>query len=186
MPLISNKEISISFSCNHTQTHILALNLKKIFPVIKFWTMICHTVCVHRTVLCGFKSDFFFCHSFIKMSTSYELTRWWELQGTFQISEGIGQCLPKLVTTKMDSVEEDIFPFPQICQLSNLAHGKSREPMGKGKQTAGFFQTCQKRDSGEIFRHWNSVGKWLIYKSQFILGKSLCSTTLDISKFADL
>lgn len=54
------RKVSISFSCNHTQTHILALNLKKIFPVIKFWTMICHTVCVHRTVLCGFKSDFFF------------------------------------------------------------------------------------------------------------------------------
>lgn len=54
-----DKESIYFFSCKHTQTHILALNLKKLFPVIKIETMICHIVCVHRMVLHGFISDIF-------------------------------------------------------------------------------------------------------------------------------
>lgn len=180
------RKVSISFSCNHTQTHILALNLKKLFPVIKTCTMICHIVCVHRTVLCGFKSNFFFWPqlykdvNFLWINTMVGTSRKF---ADFRRKWSMSIQTATLVTTKTDSFEEVIFFIShRHVSWATLHMANLETQWGKGSKPWASSQHAS-RETAARPRLWNLAGQCLIYKSQFVLGESLCSTSPDISDF---
>lgn len=153
---------SISLSYNHTQTHILALSLKELFPVIRTWTMRSYSVYTQDSVMWFYKRFFF--HSFLKMSTSYELTWLWELKEVFRFQKEMVNVHPN---TQMCNHKNwflwkgHFFLFPQTCQLSNSAHGESREPVEKGNKSWASSQHARK-ESGKTFRTLD-FGKTMAY-----------------------